>query len=104
MPELPLDDGPAGVAYYRDVLGFEINYQQGDLGVMDRDEVRILLIARTPRHRGFGSAYVYVADAAMYGYGHSTKAGGRRWLLSNVMNASARSLIKRRHALIAGRR
>ena len=25
MPELPLDDVPAGIANYRDVLGFQIN-------------------------------------------------------------------------------
>jgi hypothetical protein len=25
MPEFPLDDVPAGVAYYRDVLGFQVN-------------------------------------------------------------------------------
>lgn len=63
MPELPLDNVPAGVAYYRDVLGFQVNYQQHDIGVMDRDAVRLLLIARTDLHTGIGSAYVYVADA-----------------------------------------
>lgn len=63
MPELPLQDVSAGVAYYRDVLGFGINYQQEDLGVLDRDAVRVLLIARTTRHTGIGSAYVYVDDA-----------------------------------------
>jgi predicted enzyme related to lactoylglutathione lyase len=63
MPELPLDDVPAGVKHYRDVLGFGVNYQQHDIGVMDRDAVRVLLIARTDAHRGIGSAYVYVADA-----------------------------------------
>jgi uncharacterized glyoxalase superfamily protein PhnB len=63
MPELPLDDVPAGVAYYRDVLGFQVNYQQHDLGVMDRDAVRLLLIARTERHKGIASACVYVEDA-----------------------------------------
>ena len=63
MPELPLRDVAAGVAYYRDVLGFGINYQQDDIGVMDRDAVRVLLIARTQRHTGIGSAYVYVDDA-----------------------------------------
>lgn len=62
MPELPLDDVPGGVAYYRDVLGFDINYQQHDLGVMDRDAVRLLLIARTERHRGIGSCSFYVTD------------------------------------------
>jgi uncharacterized glyoxalase superfamily protein PhnB len=60
MPELPLDDVPAGVAYYRDVLGFEVNYQQHDIGVMDRDAVRLLLIARTERHTGIGSCSFYV--------------------------------------------
>jgi uncharacterized glyoxalase superfamily protein PhnB len=63
MPELPLDDVAAGVAHYRDVLGFTVNYQQHDIGVMDRDDVRVLLIARTERHKGIGSAYVYVEDA-----------------------------------------
>ena len=63
MPELPCDDVPAAVAYYRDVLGFAVNYAQDDIGVMDRDAARILLIARTPRHTGIGSCYVYVSDA-----------------------------------------
>lgn len=63
MPELPLDDVSAGVSYYRDVLGFSVNYQQSDIGVMDRDLARILLIARTPQHQGIGSCYLYVTDA-----------------------------------------
>jgi catechol 2,3-dioxygenase-like lactoylglutathione lyase family enzyme len=67
LPGLPLSDVPAGVAYYRDVLGFDVNYQQDDLGVMDRDNVRLLLIARTERHKGIGSAYVYVENVdALY--------------------------------------
>ena len=63
MPELPLSDVPAGVAHYRDVLGFSINYQQDDLGVMDRDGQRLLLIARTHGHTGIGSCAFYVTDA-----------------------------------------
>ena len=63
MPELPLDDVPTGVTHYRDVLGFKVNYAQHDIAVMDRDEVRLLLISRTPRHTGIGSAYLYVRDA-----------------------------------------
>ncbi len=67
LPELPLDDVPAGVAYYRDVLGFSINYAQDDIGVMDRGDVGVLLIARTEKHQGIGSCYVYVHDAdALY--------------------------------------
>ncbi len=67
MPEMPMTDVPAGAAYYRDVLGFTVNYQQHDIAVMDRDIVRILLIARTERHTGIGSCYVYVRDAdALY--------------------------------------
>jgi uncharacterized glyoxalase superfamily protein PhnB len=67
MPELPCDDVPAAVKHYRDVLGFGVNYEQEDLGVMDRDEVRLLLIARTPQHGGIGSAYFYVRDVdALY--------------------------------------
>lgn len=62
MPDLPFDDVPAAVRYYRDVLGFSINHEQADLGVMDRDDVRVLLIARTPLHTGIGSAYFYVRD------------------------------------------
>jgi catechol 2,3-dioxygenase-like lactoylglutathione lyase family enzyme len=63
MPELPCSDVPAAVRHYRDVLGFEINYQQHDLGVMDRDQMRVLLIARTEKHTGIGSCCFYVADA-----------------------------------------
>ena len=63
MPELPLDNVSAGVAHYRDVLGFEVNYAQHDIGVMDRDGQRLLLIARTERHTGIGSCSFYVLDA-----------------------------------------
>jgi uncharacterized glyoxalase superfamily protein PhnB len=67
LPELPFNDVAAAVAHYRDVLGFRINYQQHDLGVMDRDRITVLLIARTERHTGIGSAYVYIEDAdALY--------------------------------------
>ncbi len=67
LPELPFDDVAAAVAYYRDVLGFRINYQQQDLGVMYRDEVTVLLIARSERHTGIGSFEVYVENAdALY--------------------------------------
>lgn len=67
MPELPCDDVPAAVRHYRDVLGFSINYAQEDIGVMERDEVSLLLIARTPQHGGIGSAYFYVRDVdALY--------------------------------------
>jgi catechol 2,3-dioxygenase-like lactoylglutathione lyase family enzyme len=62
MPELPCDNVPAGVAHYRDVLGFSVNYEQEDLGVMDRDDVRLLLIARDAEHAGIGSASFYVRD------------------------------------------
>ena len=62
LPELPVDDAPAAVRYYRDILGFTVNYEQEDLGVLDRDEIRILVLKRTPEHTGIGSAYVYVRD------------------------------------------
>lgn len=63
MPELPFTDVPAAVAYYHDVLGFSINYQQRDIGVMDRDGTRLLLIERTPHHTGIGSCSFYVLNA-----------------------------------------
>jgi catechol 2,3-dioxygenase-like lactoylglutathione lyase family enzyme len=63
LPELPFTDVAAAVAYYRDVLGFHVNYQQHDLGVMDRDAITMVLIARTDRQKGIGSAYVYIEDA-----------------------------------------
>ena len=63
LPHLPLNDVAAGVTYYKDVLGFGINYQQADLGVMFRDSVTLLLIARTAGHRGIGSCSVYISDA-----------------------------------------
>ena len=67
LPELPVDDAAAAVRYYRDVLGFIVNYEQEDLGVLDRDTIRILLLKRTPEHTGIGSAYIYVRDVdALY--------------------------------------
>jgi catechol 2,3-dioxygenase-like lactoylglutathione lyase family enzyme len=63
LPELPLDDVATGIAYYQDVLGFKINYAQHNIGVMDRDDVTIVLIVRTERHTGIGSCYVYIRDA-----------------------------------------
>jgi catechol 2,3-dioxygenase-like lactoylglutathione lyase family enzyme len=63
MPEIPLGDVAAGVRHYCDVLGFHVNYQQHDLGVLDRDHVRVLLTARQPAHRGIACAYFYVEDA-----------------------------------------
>jgi catechol 2,3-dioxygenase-like lactoylglutathione lyase family enzyme len=67
LPELPCDDVAAAVTYYRNVLGFHINYQQDDLGVMDRDRVTVVLIARTQKHTGIGSAYIYIENAdALY--------------------------------------
>lgn len=67
LPELPLDDVPAGVAYYQKILGFRINYAQHDLGVMDRDDVTLVLIRRTEQHTGIGSCEAYVRDAdALY--------------------------------------
>ncbi len=63
LPEMPLNDVAAGVAHYRDVLGFTINYAQHDIGVMDRDSVTVVLIARTAEHTGIGSFYVYIRDA-----------------------------------------
>jgi len=67
LPEMPFDDVPAAVKYYRDVLGFGINYEQDDVGVMFRDKVTVLLIARTERHNGIGSFEVYIENAdALY--------------------------------------
>ena len=63
LPQLPLSDLAAGVAHYRDVLGFKVNYVDHQVGVMDRDKVTVLLIQRTERNSGVGEAYFYIDDA-----------------------------------------
>jgi predicted enzyme related to lactoylglutathione lyase len=63
LPGLPLSDVAAGVEYYQRVLGFHVNYVQSDLGVMDRDDVTILLIQRKPEHSGISFCEAYVRDA-----------------------------------------
>jgi predicted enzyme related to lactoylglutathione lyase len=63
LPGLPLSDVAAGVEYYERVLGFHVNYVQSDLGVMDRDDVTILLIQRKPEHSGISFCEAYVRDA-----------------------------------------
>lgn len=62
LPELPVSDVSAAVAYYQKVLGFRINYAQDDLGVMDRDDVTLVLIPRSAK-QGTGSCYAYIRDA-----------------------------------------
>jgi catechol 2,3-dioxygenase-like lactoylglutathione lyase family enzyme len=62
LPELPVSDVTAAVAYYQKVLGFTVNYAQDDLGVMDRDDVTLLLIPRTG-NQGVGSCYAYIRHA-----------------------------------------
>lgn len=67
LPELPCDDVAAAVTYYRDVLGFAVNYQQHDLGVMYRDRVTVLLVPRGRPGPGPAAAEFYVRDAdALY--------------------------------------
>lgn len=63
LPALPLSDVAAGIAHYQEALGFHINYAQADLGVMDRDDVTLLLIKRTEQLGGIGSCEAYVNDA-----------------------------------------
>jgi uncharacterized glyoxalase superfamily protein PhnB len=63
LPGLPLSDVAAGVEYYQRVLGFQVNYVQSDLGVMDRDDVTVLLIQRKPEHSGVAFCEAYVRDA-----------------------------------------
>jgi len=63
MPEFPLADVAAGVIYYREALGFSVNYQMEGFAVMDRERARILLITKAAPHKGIASCYIYVADA-----------------------------------------
>lgn len=62
MPAFPCADVGQAVSYYKDVLGFSVNYQQHDLGVMDRDEVRLLLVARREGMLNAGCC-VYIENA-----------------------------------------
>jgi len=59
---MPHQDVARGIAHYRDVLGFHINYAQDDLGVMDRDSVSLLIVPRGDPNPGFGACYMYVCD------------------------------------------
>jgi catechol 2,3-dioxygenase-like lactoylglutathione lyase family enzyme len=61
LPEMPCANVAAAVAHYRNVLGFGINYQHDDFGVMDRDNITILLTES--EHAGRGVFEVYVRDA-----------------------------------------
>jgi len=62
IPSMPNRDVARGIAHYRDVLGFTINFAQENLGVMDRDSVRVLIVKRDDRGVGVGGCYVYVRD------------------------------------------
>ena len=60
---LAVSDLRRAVAYYRDVLGFRVNYAQRDLGVMDRDDITLLLVPRDRPDAGAGRCEFYVRDA-----------------------------------------
>jgi uncharacterized glyoxalase superfamily protein PhnB len=62
LPGIPLTDVAAGVDYYQRVLGFHVNYVQSDLGVMDRDDVTIVLMQRK-ENSGVAWCEAYVRDA-----------------------------------------
>ncbi len=63
LPELPCADVAAGVRHYVQALGFSINYEQEGLGVMQREEVTLLLLPRSADRPGPGGAEFYVRDA-----------------------------------------
>jgi uncharacterized glyoxalase superfamily protein PhnB len=63
MPVFPCNDVPAAVIYYCNVFGFTVNYQQQDLGVIDRDEIRLLLVTRNEQNPGTASCCIYIKDA-----------------------------------------
>ncbi|MBN9382101.1 MAG: ankyrin repeat domain-containing protein [Chitinophagaceae bacterium] len=65
MPAFPCADVGRAVSYYKDVLGFSVNYQQHDLGVMDRDTVRLLLVARREGDVSTAACCVYIENADM---------------------------------------
>jgi predicted enzyme related to lactoylglutathione lyase len=63
LPNLPASDVAASARHYQEVLGFTVNYIQNDLAVMDRDDITIILFAKTEAQTGLASCYVYVRDA-----------------------------------------
>lgn len=63
MPAFPCALVPEAVKYYRDILGFTVNYEQHDLGVMDRDEVRLLLISRRHYTASTAECCIYIENA-----------------------------------------
>ncbi len=63
MPAFPCALIPEAVKYYRDSLGFTVNYEQHDLGVMDRDEVRLLLISRRHYTASTAECCIYIEHA-----------------------------------------
>ncbi|TDW99752.1 VOC family protein [Dinghuibacter silviterrae] len=66
-PHLPCTDVASSLAYYRDILGFHVNYAQEDLAVMDRDKVTVILVSRSRIYTGVGGCYCFVRDVdALY--------------------------------------
>ena len=63
LPIFPMKDVQAGIAYYREKLGFSINYSQHDLGVMYRDECTLLLVPRGTKYAGIAAGEFYTRNA-----------------------------------------
>ncbi len=63
IPELPCADVAATRAWWCALLGFAVNHEDAGIAVLDREAVRVLLVARTPERPGPGACYLYVRDA-----------------------------------------
>src|SRR4051812_3221214 len=62
MPEMPVRDVRSAVDYYRDVLGFDVDYMYGDspvYAIVKRDSVRLALLEARDSKPGDGRCYIF---------------------------------------------
>jgi hypothetical protein len=79
LPRLPLSNLTAGIAHYRDVLSFAVNYADDKIGVMFRDQVAVLLIQRTARNSGAGRILLEHGEHLVDQLAIVTRCGGQEW-------------------------
>jgi catechol 2,3-dioxygenase-like lactoylglutathione lyase family enzyme len=69
MPEMPVRDVRSAVEFYRDVLGFSVDYMYGDspvYAIVKRDNVRLALLEARNSDPGDGRCYIFVREIDAY--------------------------------------
>ena len=66
IPELPTANLEQAIRFYQDVLGFEVDYGSTDYSILRKDDVRLVVLPKSPAFPGPTSCYIFIKDIDTY--------------------------------------